>query len=108
MLLSLGVSLGLTLVLELAFALVWGIRDRKLLLVTLMNIMTNPAAVTVHILLTGLAGWSYWASAISVETAVVLAEWLCLRGQVRRPFLTALLINCFSFGIGLFLQGGFT
>ena len=35
-------ALALTLILETTFALAWGLRKEKLLMVVLMNILTNP------------------------------------------------------------------
>ncbi len=48
MLLELALSLGLTLLLEGTFVLVWGVRGRDLLLVLLANVLTNPAVVLLH------------------------------------------------------------
>lgn len=104
LLLSLAVSLVLTLALELAFALAWGLRRRDLGLVALMNVMTNPAAVTLHFLIRYLLGWtSLWWTAL-LEALAVLAEGLCCRGRVRHPWRFALLINLFSYSMGLLLQ----
>lgn len=94
---SLAVSLSLTLTIELIFALVWGIRGRKLWLVVGMNVLTNPAAVTVHFLFPAF-------SVLILEAAVVAAEGFCARGNIRRPWLFALLANMLSYCIGLLLQ----
>ena len=101
---SLSVSLTLTLLLELGFALVWGLRRRELLLVALMNLMTNPAAVTVHFLLTSYAGLGYWWSALPIELAVFAAESLCCKGFVKHPWRFSLLLNSCSYCTGLLLQ----
>lgn len=100
----LALSLSLTLLLETAFALAWGVRGRGLGTVVLMNVMTNPAAVTLHFLLTRLAGLGYWASAIPLELGVLAAEWACARGVIRRPLLYALCANTLSYTTGLLLQ----
>ena len=42
---SLGISLGLTLLFEGAFALAWGLRGRDLTLCALVNLLTNPPLV---------------------------------------------------------------
>lgn len=104
LLLSLAVSLILTLALELAFALVWGLRGRDLGLVALMNVMTNPAAVTLHFVMQRLPGWAspWWT--VPLELLAVLAEGLCCRGRVRHPWRFALLINLFSYSMGLLIQ----
>lgn len=94
---SLAVSLSLTLIIELMFALIWGVRDKKLWLVVGMNVLTNPAAVTLHFLLPAFP-------VLILEAAVIAAEGLCARGIIRRPWLYALLANTVSYCIGLLLQ----
>lgn len=104
MLTVLAVSLGLTLILEEAFALAWGLRGRRELgLVALVNVLTNPAVVLLYCTATGLWGWSAVPVAAVLESAAVIVEWRCYRAyseQVRRPFLFALLVNLFSYGAG--------
>jgi hypothetical protein len=97
LLISLGVSLSLTLVIELVYALVWGVRGRDIWLVVLMNIMTNPTVVTIHFLFPTFP-------ILILEAAVVGAEGLCARGRIRQPWLYALLVNTLSFSVGLLLQ----
>lgn len=46
--LSLAVSLGLTLALELAFALIWRVERSDLPAVALANLLTNPVVVLCH------------------------------------------------------------
>lgn len=101
---SLAISLLLTLVLELSFALLWGVRGRGLMLVLLMNLMTNPAAVLLHFTFVRLLGWSALWVVPLLELAVVIAEGFCCRGMIRRPWLFALLVNLFSYGTGELLQ----
>lgn len=103
LLLSLSVSLGLTLVLELAFSLIWGLRSRDLMLVVLMNLLTNPAVVLLHHLL---RSWPEVPVVIVLEAAAILVEGLCCRYRgehIRHPWRFALLVNLFSYGIGVFL-----
>ena len=104
LLLSLLISLSLTLLLEEAFALVWGLRGRDLGLVALMNVMTNPAAVTLWFLARRILHWNGLWLVLLLEALVVLAEGLCCRGQIRRPWTFALLVNLFSYGMGQLLQ----
>ncbi len=104
LLVSLAVSLILTLALELVFALVWGLRGRALTMVALMNVLTNPAAVTLHFLALRVWGWPPVWTAVPLESLVVLTEGLCCRGLLRRPWRFALLLNLFSYGAGLILQ----
>ena len=104
MLTTLAVSLALTLALEEAFALVWGLRGRRELgTVALVNPLTNPPAVLLYHTAVGLLGWSALVMTAVLETAAVLVEWryyrLCSR-QLRRPLLFALLANEFSYAAG--------
>ena len=101
--LSMLTALTLTLVLELSFALVWGVRKQGLVLVILMNILTNPAVNLLWQLLY-LVGWSTGWALILLEAAVVVVEGFCCRGIIRRPWLLALLVNAFSYGMGELLQ----
>ena len=104
MLTTLAISLALTLVLEEAFALVWGLRRRRELgTVALVNLLTNPPVVFLHHTAVGLLGWNAAVVTAVLETAAVLVEWryyrLCSQ-QLRRPFLFALLANALSYGTG--------
>ena len=104
MLTTLAISLALTLVLEEAFALVWGLRGRRELgTVALVNVLTNPPVVFLHHTAVGLLGWNAAVVTAVLETAAVLVEWryyrLCSQ-QLRRPFLFALLANALSYGTG--------
>ena len=104
MLRILAMSLGLTLVLEEAFALVWGLRGRRELgTVALVNVLTNPPVVLLYHTAVGLLGWNAAVVTAVLETAAVLVEWryyrLCSQ-QLRRPLLFALLANAFSYGAG--------
>lgn len=104
MLTTLAISLALTLALEEAFALVWGLRGRRELgTVALVNILTNPPVVLLYHTAVGLLGWSALVMTAVLETAAVLVEWryyrLCSR-QLTRPFWFALLANGFSYGAG--------
>lgn len=104
MLTTLAISLALTLALEEAFALVWGLRGRRELgTVALVNLLTNPPAVLLYHTAVGLLGWSALVMTAVLETAAVLVEWryyrLCSR-QLTRPFWFALLVNGFSYGAG--------
>lgn len=103
LIISLLTALFLTLVFELLFALIWGIRKDGLLLVFLMNVMTNPAVNLLHYYAVRFFGWPMvWVTAV-LELAVVAVEGLCCRGVVRRPWLFSLLINAFSYGMGVII-----
>lgn len=97
-------ALLLTELLEVGLSLLLGLRREKLTLVLLMNIMTNPAANLLHYILVFLLGLPRAPVVLLLEAAVVVAEGLCCRELVRRPWLFALAVNGFSYGIGLLLQ----
>ena len=93
-----GVSLGLTLVFELAFAFCFGLRSGgELLLVVLVNVLTNPAAVWLH--------WCFGIPQIPLEIVVVLVEYYVYREfKISRPLALSALANGVSWGLGLILQ----
>lgn len=105
---ALGISLLLTLVLELLFALVWGKRSRhSLALVALVNLLTNPVVVLAHHLALRFTHLPQLWVVLVLEVAAVAVEALCYRKYGRdftRPWLFAFLANAFSFGIGLVLN----
>ena len=104
MLLPMAKALLLTLTFELLFALVWGVRKDRLLLVVLMNIMTNPAVNLLHYLAVYLLGWpAFWVIPV-LELAAVITEGFCCKGVIRRPWLFAVLINAFSYSMGALIQ----
>ena len=96
MLTNLAVSLLLTLLLELSFALLQGLRGRReLALVALVNCLTNPPAVLLRCALR--------VPVLPLEAAAVLVEGLCYRafsGQLRHPLRFSLAANAFSYTAG--------
>lgn len=91
-----GISLGLTLLLELPVAWLWGLRRRELVTVVAANLMTNPLAVALN-----LAG----IPQIPIEIGVVLAEgWAYRLHFEKRPLLLAFVSNALSWGIGILIQ----
>ena len=104
MLATLAISLILTLLFEEGFALAWGLRGkRELGLVALVNCLTNPPVVLLYYTAAGLWRWNAVPVTVVLEAAAVIVEWRCYRmysEQVKRPFLFALLINLFSYGVG--------
>lgn len=103
MLTTLLISFGLTLLLEGALTLLWGVKSRRDYLVFfLANLATNPLVVTLH----HLWGGGIWVTA-GLESFAVIAEWLIYRkwGRDTRPaFLFSLCANCFSYFSGLLLN----
>lgn len=103
--LSLAVSLGLTLALELAFALVWRVERQDLPAVALANLLTNPAVVLCH-------HWAAWrlpqyliAVTLALELGAAAAEGLIYqrRSQIARPWAFSLCANALSFLSGLLI-----
>ena len=107
-----GTALLFTLLIELAVAVLYNIRSRqKLLLVVLVNILTNPPAVLLHWL-----GSLYlpalpdlWLQ-LGLELLVILAEALIYHSfstkkesQLQHPVLLSLTANTCSWLAGFFL-----
>jgi hypothetical protein len=91
-----AISLGLTLLIELPVAYLWGLRKRALLTVLAANLMTNPLAVALHLM---------GIPQIPIEIGVVLAEGAAYSLHFeKRPWLLAIFSNAISWGIGLMLQ----
>lgn len=89
-------SLGLTLLLELPMAYLWGLRGRDLITVLAANVMTNPLAVALY--LCGLPQ-------VPIELGVVIAEGFAYSLHFeKRPWLLSLVSNALSWGIGLLLN----
>lgn len=103
LLLSLLVSLGMTLALELAFAGVAGKRGKDLLLVGLVNVITNPIVVLCYVLVTNYTALSPVLLKAALEIAAVLTEAVYYKkhgGSFRRPIMFSLGANGFSFAVG--------
>ena len=100
-----GISLGLTLLIELPIGFAMGMRGKKhILLMILVNVLTNPAAV--------LLCWLGVAQ-IPVEIAVFLVEagiyyWFSKDENftIKYPILLALLANLISWTSGILIQLG--
>jgi len=105
---ALAISLLATIILEFSFFLLTGKRDKKdLLLVLLVNVLTNPAVVLL-----------YWLSALYtvlpdapvkliLEVSAILLEgyyYSRYGREFRRPYLFSAAANGFSFGVGALIQ----
>ncbi len=106
-----GVSLGLTLLLEIGAAFLLGIRGKKeFLLVGLVNALTNPLAVLLYWLCRRYwTGASMLAQAV-IEAAVVLVEARIYHSfakeanwRIKHPVLLAVVSNVVSWGTGFLL-----
>ena len=104
---ALGVSLALTLAVELGFARLCRHRGRTLLLVALVNVLTNPLVVQAALL------WRYFVLpgyAAAVAALELLAVWgegfLYQKSRLgfARPYVFSLAANALSFGLGLLLR----
>ncbi len=100
---SFAQSLVLTLLIELTLALIFGMRDKTLIAVLLINIITNPLAVYLNLLSRTFLPLFYPFLLLSIEIAVMLAElgfFIRCTKEVRHPLLFAVTANLISFGCG--------
>ena len=126
-----GISLGLTLLIEVSFFSAFDLRQKRglfrssceeerdlsedagfrpLIVVFLVNVLTNPAAVFLcYVVQNVLPRSFYYPLQILIEILVVLTEGLIYRSfrgetrSFRRPFLLSLILNILSYGTGLVL-----
>jgi len=100
---SLVISLVLTILLEEIFAVTVGIRDKRdLILIGLVNVVTNPFVVLVYYLAVLYTSISLLLI-ILLEIIAVFVEALYFKNYgktFRHPFLFSLSANLFSYGIG--------
>lgn len=104
-----AVSLAGTLILELVFALLWGIRERHdLLLAAGVNILTNPIVVYFHYWVIINTGINVGVMTIFLEIAAVLTEGAIYRKyqkNIYRPMFFSLCANAFSYAVGELING---
>ena len=105
---ALGISLALTLVLETGFFLLtvkWNKND--LLLVILVNVVTNPVVVLLYWLAARYTGWNTVVVKIPLEVFAILTEGTYYRKygrSFRQPYLFSVAANIFSFTAGIIIQ----
>ena len=108
---SLSFSLLLTLVVETGFFLLFGKRSRKdLLLLLLVNILTNPVVVLVFWLVELYTDWNTYIILIPLELFAILTEGYYYKKyglSFRRPYIFSLTANMVSFGMGELIQSLF-
>lgn len=108
LLISLGTSLILTLVLETGFFLLIGKRGKKdLLLLVLVNVLTNPPVVLLYWLATWYTAWPTAIIILPLELFAVLTEGYYYKkyaGGFKHPYLFSLAANMFSFWSGMIIQ----
>jgi hypothetical protein len=108
LLLALGHSLALTLAFEISFFYLVGKRNKKdVLLVMMVNILTNPVVVLLYWLAANYTDWNTAIVKIPLELFAILTEgyYYKRRGQsFNRPFLFSFAANAYSFFLGVLLQ----
>lgn len=107
---GLAISLAMTLALELLYALFWGVRDRRdLILCALVNVLTNPIVVFIfyYVWYTRPPVRQGWVTLVTEVLAVVTEALLYQRfaRSIRRPWLFALSANAFSYAVGELING---
>ena len=104
---TLAFCLGLTILLETAFALFAGIRGRKnLLTVVLVQVITNPCVVLLILWCMTHLSWHRALFELPIEAVVVVAEWIIYKKflkDLKRPFAFSLAANYFSYTFGIVL-----
>ena len=97
---SLLLSFLITEIIECTFACLLKKRGKALVLVSLVNLITNPAVVLLHFLFGG--GWLLTvlleAAAIAIEGGLYLYS-----GLFKRPFSFSLAANSLSFFVGFLI-----
>lgn len=101
---ALAISLSVTLILELGFSAVAGLRGRSLQLVALVNLLTNPAIVYLFFFLSAYTEVPRLLLLLSLEGLAIWAEGFCFarygKGMFSHPYRFSLLVNLFSYTVG--------
>ena len=101
-----ALALGLTLIVELPLAALLRFKREDLLIVLLVNLVTNPCAMLLYYGLRMLLSWNPLRIQLPIECAAVLSEALVYRiGTARQhPVLLSLLLNGASYLAGLLVN----
>lgn len=98
------ISLLLTILLEVSFALAVRIRNRSdLLLLCLVNIITNPLVTLCYYLANYYTDWNLIPVTLFLEGVAIMAEGFYFKkyGKTfRKPFLFSICVNLFSYAAG--------
>ena len=100
----------LTIIIELVIAIILGVKYKKdMILVIIVNIITNPFVVSIPIFLYKLFGFKIEIiSLIILEILTVLVEGIIYLKKLKyksiNPFILSLLLNLSSYMIGEFLK----
>ena len=98
---AVGISFILTIIIEAGLALITGLKKKDLLLVVLVNIITNPAVIIIYLLL------PYPAVTFITESVAVIIEAAYYRRfgvKIKKPYLFSLSANVLSYIIGLVIN----
>ena len=105
---ALAISLCLTLLFEVGFFLIIGKRNKKdLLLVILVNTLTNPLVVLIYWIAYHNTNWNTAIIKVPLEVFAVLTEGYIYKKYaqtIKRPFVFSLAANTISFTLGLLIQ----
>ena len=106
-LISLGISLALTLLIELTVSVFSGMRKKAILVILLANILTNPPVVLTVLILK----WHLTAHLLiwifGLELLAFLAEGWIYRfwpEEFSHPWRFSFILNCLSFLLGNIIQ----
>lgn len=107
---ALPISLLLTLAFELFYSRLWGLREKRdVLLVILVNVLTNPVVVfVVYYVRIRRLPVNYGIVTVVMEAFAVITEALIYQKYARtidRPWLFSLSANAFSFAVGELING---
>jgi len=101
------ISLILTILIETTAAFVTGIRDRSgLLLVVLVNVLTNPVVVLSYYIGRIFIVRNLWCLVLILEGAAIITEGYCYQRYLERcrhPWIFSVGLNMVSYLIGLIL-----
>ena len=105
---ALALSLVLTIIIEAGFFLLIGKRNKKdMLLVILVNVLTNPVVVLLYWLAAYHTGINLIFIIVLLEIFAVITEGYCYRKyalEIKRPYAFSLAANAISFITGILLQ----
>ena len=105
---ALAISLVLTIIIEAGFFSLIGKRNKKdLLLVILVNVLTNPVVVLLYWLAAYYTDISLIIVKIPLEVFAVTAEGYCYKKyalELKRPYAFSLAANAISFLSGILIQ----
>lgn len=101
-------SLLLTIVIELTYTVLLGYRKKRtILLVMLVNILTNPVVVLSYYLFRRYTTWDETMIKIPLEVMATAIEGYLLKechSKIAHPYWFAIGANVFSFVIGYFIK----